>query len=245
MNAQLSKSNTSNLRRSSESKASWCGQMAALRSRMKVAASVLAISVRMLITPRDHSRLIFSIIVPLTSEGVRPPIPELAALIPFASLRRCINHCDSTVVYETHSQANQRTLRWIKMPSLGSKGCGDEASTQASGSHQHRRLDPKLSGSNSDGRRRMRGNCEVKASDKSVTQRSRPRESCCGEVVWQLYAVGLSLWLSLQRELRGHWLWSSDTYCDNAPCETIYGEATRNTHPAITTIHLRRPMRHL
>jgi hypothetical protein len=60
------------------------------------------------------------------------------------------------------------------MLGLGSKGCGDEASTQERGSHQHRKLDPKLPSENSDGRRSKHGNCEVKASDKSAIQRSWP-----------------------------------------------------------------------
>jgi hypothetical protein len=59
-------------------------------------------------TQRDHSRPIFSIIAPVASEKVRPPIPEPAALIPFARLRRRVNHRDSAAMLGTYMKPTPR-----------------------------------------------------------------------------------------------------------------------------------------
>ena len=70
--------------------------------------SVLAIPVRMPMTRRVHSRPIFSIITLVASEKVRLPIPEPAALIPFARLRRRVNHRDSTAMLGTYMRPTPR-----------------------------------------------------------------------------------------------------------------------------------------
>ena len=134
MNAYLSNSNTSNLQRGLAPKASWGGRMIALRSRMNGRGECIGSTCENandMKGPFETNIFDHCTGCEWESEAVDSRV-YCADSICKASTRRESprQYGNAGKVYEAYPHVNQRVLRQVKMPGLGSKGCGDEASTQ-------------------------------------------------------------------------------------------------------------------
>ena len=101
MKAHESRSCTSVRRTSFKSNPRWYGRMASLRFLITTVAMSNIEQLINAVTRKDQAKDTFWMTASVKNEKMRPPMPEPAALIPFAKLRRFWNHWDMMAMLGT------------------------------------------------------------------------------------------------------------------------------------------------